>query len=131
MMVADTSAIIAILLDEPESRVFDEAMQQDGEVLVSAATVVELLIVAGGRGQSIYEGAVRFLGRPYVRIVSVDEVQVWAAARAHQTYGRGRHPAALNFGDTFSYALAATRGLSLLFKGNDFNLTDIPSAASS
>ena len=130
MIAADTSAIIAILQGEPEHQDFNQAMVNDGEVLVSTATAVELLMVATGKGEEVYEAAVRFLDRPSLRLIPLDEPQLWAAANAFRRYGKGRHPAGLNFGDTFSYALASTHQVPLLFKGNDFNLTDIPTASS-
>jgi ribonuclease VapC len=128
MMVADTSAIMAILMDEPEGEPFGNAMVNDGEVFVSTATAVELMLVAMGKGDALYQAAVQFLGRPFVRLISPDEAQMWVAANAFRRYGKGRHPAGLNFGDTFSYALAATRSLPLLFKGEDFPHTDISPA---
>ena len=129
MMAADTSAIIAILNDEPERAVFLNAMLNDGQVLVSTATAVELLTVAMGKSDVVYQSAVEFLARPFIRLVPLDEAQLWAAADACRRYGKGRHPARLNFGDTFSYALASTRGIPLLFKGNDFARTDLTPAA--
>jgi len=128
-MAADTSAIIAILNDEPERAAFLNAMLNDGQVLVSTATAVELLTVAMGRGDVVYQSAVEFLSRPFIRLVPPDEAQLWAAADACRRYGKGRHPARLNFGDTFAYALASTRRVPLLFKGNDFALTDLTPAA--
>ena len=129
MMAADTSAIIAILNDEPERAVFLNAMLNDGQVLVSTATAVELLTVAMGKSDVVYQSAVEFLARPFIRLVPLDEAQLWAAADACRRYGKGRHPARLNFGDTFAYALASTRGIPLLFKGNDFARTDLTPAA--
>ena len=129
MIAADTSAIIAILNDEPERAVFLNAMLNDGQVLVSTATAVELLTVAMGKSDAVYQSAVEFLARPFIRLVPLDEAQLWAAADACRRYGKGRHPARLNFGDTFSYALASTRGIPLLFKGGDFALTDLTPAA--
>ena len=128
-MAADTSAIIAILNNEPESAAFLNAMLNDGQVLVSTATAVELLTVAMGRGDAVYQSAVEFLSRPFIRLVPPDEDQLWAAADACRRYGKGRHPARLNFGDTFAYALASTRRVPLLFKGGDFMLTDLTPAA--
>ena len=129
MMAADTSAIIAILNDEPERAVFLNAMLNDGQVLVSTATAVELLTVAMGKSDVVYQSAVEFLARPFIRLVPLDEAQLWAAADACRRYGKGRHPARLNFGDTFAYALASTRRVPLLFKGNDFALTDLTPTA--
>ena len=77
MMAADTSAIIAILNNEPESTAFLNAMLKDGQVLVSTATAVELLTVAMGRGDAVYQSAVEFLTRPFIRLVPPDEAQLW------------------------------------------------------
>ena len=129
MIAADTSAVMAILLDEDDGPAFHSAMRDDGEVLVSTATAVELLTVAMGRGDAVYQSAVAFLARPFIRLVPLDEAQLWAAVDACRRYGKGRHPARLNYGDTFAYALASTRGVPLLFKGNDFALTDLTPAA--
>ena len=128
MMVADTSALMAILMNEQEHQDFLDVMLNDGEVLVSTATAVELMIVAMGKGDAFYQSAVQFLERPFIRLTPLDETQLWAAVRAYQGFGKGRHPASLNFGDTFSYALATTRQLPLLFKGDDFVQTGIRSA---
>lgn len=127
MMAADTSALMAILLNEPEGPEFHRQMRSDGEVLVSTASAVELLIVATGKGDDMYRSAVALLEQPFIRLVPVDEEQLWAAAEAHRVFGKGRHPAGLNYGDTFAYALAAVQGLSLLYKGEDFGRTGIAS----
>ena len=129
MMVADTSAIIAILMDEDDGMSLHLAMQNNGNALVSTATAVELMIVAMGKGDSIYQAAVRFLESPFIRLIPLSETQMRTAANAYRRYGKGRgHPAGLNFGDTFAYALASERGFPLLFKGADFTLTDISAA---
>ena len=129
MMVADTSALMAVVNRELESQAFADAMIDDGEVLVSTATAVEFVIVAMNRGDEIHRCAVDLLGRPFVQLVPLDDAQLWVAVDAHRRFGRGRHPASLNFGDTFVYALASVRRLPLLFKGDDFAQTDIISAA--
>ena len=131
MIVADTSAIMAILMDEPERQSFSEAMINDDNVLVSTATVVELLMVTMGKGDNLYQAAIQFIARPFVRLIPPDEEQMWVAVDAFRRYGRGRNPASLNFGDTFSYALASVRQLPLLFKGADFTLTDVLSPLTS
>ncbi len=128
MMVADTSAIMAVITNESEGPTFLDAMVNDGEVLVSTASAVELMIVTMGRGGDVYQSATQFLRRPFVRLIPLDEAQVWAATDAFERYGKGRgHPAGLNLGDTFAYALATVRRLPLLFKGDDFTQTDIAS----
>ena len=87
-----------------------------------------VLIVAFGRGNAVYQNATNLLEQPFITPVPPEDAELWVAASAHQTYGRGRHPAGLNFGDTFAYALASTRSLPLLFKGEDFARTDIAAA---
>ena len=126
MMAADTSAIMAVLMDEDEGPAFYAAMWNDGEVLVSTVTAVELMIVAMGKEEGIYRAAVQFLERSFIRLVPLDVEQLWLAAAAHRRYGKGRHRAGLNFGDTFAYALAASRGLPLLYKGDDFARGSVP-----
>ena len=128
MIAADTSAIIAILTGESERQTFSDIMAENREVLVSIATAVEVLIVAAGKGDNIYQCAAEFLNESFITLVGLDQEQMWAAGEAHRLYGKGRHPAGLNFGDTFAYALATVRNLPLLFKGNDFAQTDITPA---
>ena len=127
-MVADTSALIAILTGEPERPLFADLVQRDSPVLVSTATAVELLIVALGKGETIYQDAIAMLNDPSIELVPLDDDQMRVAGEGNRRYGKGRHPAALNFGDTFAYALASVRNLPLLFKGNDFAQTDITPA---
>ena len=124
-MVADTSALIAILMRESDARTYSDAIQRNRPVLVSIATAVEFLIVALGKGTEAYQGAIAMLNGDDIQLVPLDEPQLWIAGEANRRYGKGRHPAALNFGDTFAYALASVRGLPLLFKGNDFARTDV------
>ena len=125
MMIADTSALMAVLMDESEGASLHNAMVRDGTVLVSTGTAVELMIVALGKDDAVYQSAVQLLGKSFIRLTPLDEAQMRAAVKAYQRFGKGRHPASLNFGDTFAYALATTRQLPLLFKGDDFVQTDI------
>lgn len=125
-MVIDTSAIVAIALNEPDAADLEERIADDPVRLISAATVLEATIVletrlgdAGGREFDLW------LLKIGAEIVPVDAEQIDAARRAWRRYGRGRHAAALNFGDCFPYALALSRGEALLFKGEDFARTDI------
>jgi ribonuclease VapC len=125
-MVIDTSVIAAIALNEPEAAEFEQRIADDPVRLISAATVLEATIVletrlgdAGGREFDLW------LHKVGAEIVAVDAEQADAARRAWRRYGKGRHPAALNFGDCFSYALALIRGEPLLFKGDDFARTGI------
>ena len=129
-MVIDTSALLAILQDEPARRRFNERIESDPRRLLSAATLLETGIVLECRGG---EAAGReldlLLHRARIEVVPVDSDQVEIARAAFRLYGKGRHPAALNFGDCFSYALAMATGEPLLFKGEDFARTDVAPAS--
>jgi ribonuclease VapC len=125
-MVIDTSAIVAIALNEPDSAELELRIADDPIRLISAATVLETTIVletrlgdAGGREFDLW------LLKVGAEVVPVDAEQIDAARRAWRRYGKGRHAAGLNYGDCFSYALALTRGEPLMFKGEDFAKTDI------
>ena len=125
-MVIDTSAIMAILLGEPAAGQLVEALEADRTRLVSAATVVETSLVVLGRfgemGDPQIDRLLRGIG---AEVVPVGLEQVAIARDAALRFGRGRHPAALNFGDCFSYALAMESGEPLLFVGEDFAKTDV------
>jgi ribonuclease VapC len=128
-MVLDTSAIVTILLDEPERAAFDRRIEHDPTRLVSAASRIEATFVIEGRkGEAGRERLERFFRLTAAEIVPVTLDQVEIACAAFRRYGRGRHPAGLNFGDVFAYALAEATGEPLLFKGDDFAQTDIASA---
>lgn len=125
-MVLDTSAIIAILRSEPSADQLLTAIDADHTRLVSAATVVESTLVMLGRYGDAGDAPLdRMLQSVGAEIVSVDSEQVLLARDAALRFGRGRHAAALNFGDCFSYALAVTRAEPLLFVGDDFAKTDV------
>lgn len=129
-MVIDTSVVVAILQDEPERRGFHEAIESAEVRLMSVATFVEACLVIESRfGAGGLADLDRWLEKAGVVLVEVDKEQAYAARRAFSRFGRGRHPASLNFGDCFSYALARTRGEALLFKGDDFAQTDVQSLA--
>ena len=132
-MVLDSSAILAILailLDEPERPSFTRLIEQDATRLVSAATLVEVSIVIESRkgeaGRRLLE---RFLELTGSEVVPFTADQAELASDAFRRWGKGRHPAGLNFGDVFAYALAESTGEPLLFQGNDFARTNIASAA--
>jgi len=128
-MVIDTSALLAILLDEAERRPFNEAIEAAASRLLSVASFVEVSIVIEERlGAEGLRDLDLFLERAAIEIVEVDGEQGRAARRAFARFGKGRHPAGLNYGDCFSYALAATRGEPLLCKGGGFDRTDVTSA---
>lgn len=125
-MVIDTSALIAVLLGEPDAGRVVQAIEAGSPRLLSAANLLEASIViesrkgeAGGRELDL------LLYRGEIEVVAVEQDQAEAARAAWRRFGKGRHPAALNYGDCFAYALAKTRHLPLLFRGNDFSQTDI------
>ena len=125
-MVIDTSALLAVLQDEPERRVFNEAIEAAESRRISAANFVESSIVIEARyGAEGVRELDQFLETAAVEIAAVDGEQGRAARRAFQRFGRGRHAAGLNFGDCFAYALATVLGEPLLFKGTDFSRTDV------
>ena len=125
-MVIDTSAILAILQNEPEQDAFIEAIESADIRLVSAASFIEASIVILTRyGMDGTLDLDLFLAKAGIEISSVDSDQANIARRAFRDFGRGRHPAEPNLGDCFSYALAKFLDLPLLFKGNDFSKTDI------
>lgn len=126
MIVIDTSAIIAILAREADADFFLGVISDNTGCVISAATLVELSIVGRrfrrAAGLATYDD---FLIRYEIAIHSFDEAQARIAADAYRRFGRGNHPASLNLGDCFSYALAKSLGSPLLFKGEDFALTDV------
>jgi len=125
-MVIDTSAILALMFGEPEAPQFRELVETDPVRLISAATLVEAAIVvearvgdAGGRELDL------LVALAECEIVPFDREQASAARVAYRRFGKGRHPAGLNLGDCFSYALSAVAGEPLLCKGDDFRRTDL------
>ena len=125
-MILDTSALFAILADEPERRSFNEAIEAAESRRMSVATFVETSIVLEARyGAAGARELDLFLERAAIELVPVDLEQARLARRAWSRFGKGRHPAALNFGDCFAYALAAALGEPLLFQGDDFAQTDV------
>ena len=126
IIVADTSAFMAILKNEPDADDFRSTLLEADKVLISAATAVEMHIVITARlGEPGILRLNRLLSHPLFEIVDLDQAQMIIANLAYERFGKGRHPAKLNYGDLFSYALAKHRNLPLLFKGNDFSKTDI------
>jgi len=130
VIVVDTSAISAIAFDEPERREFVELISAAGTAFISEATGIEARIVIHARRGSA--GIVlldSLIGRAPFEIAPTNELEARIAYEAFIIYGKGNgHPAQLNFGDLFSYAVAKARGLPLLFKGSDFSQTDIVDA---
>ena len=129
-MVIDTSALVAILQREPESRRFIEAIEAADARLLSVATFVETSIVIDARyGAEGLRDLDHFISRAGIEMVAVDAEQGATAREAFGRFGKGRHRAGLNFGDCFSYALAISTGEPLLFRGDDFGHTDVATAA--
>jgi ribonuclease VapC len=125
-MVIDASAIVAIAFNEPEAAAFESRIADDPVRLISAATVLEAAMILETRlGEAGGSELDLWLHKAGVDIVAVDAEQADLARRAWRRFGKGRHPAGLNYGDCFSYALAATTQEPLLFKGHDFSRTDI------
>ncbi|MEQ9690538.1 MAG: type II toxin-antitoxin system VapC family toxin [Bauldia litoralis] len=128
-MIVDTSAIVAILRHEDEARQFAQALLDAEHPRISAATLVELINVLDRRiGAEGVAASEKLLADAHVEIVPFTRDQAHWARHARLTYGIGHHPARLNFGDCFVYALAKQTGEPLLFKGDDFVHTDLPSA---
>jgi ribonuclease VapC len=129
-MVIDTSAVVAILADEPERARFVQMIAADEVRLLSAVSRVECTCVVEGRKRAAGRAALDlFLREAAIEIAPVTADQAEIACEAFRRFGRGRHPASLNIGDTFAYALAKATGEPLLFKGGDFVRTDIARAA--
>lgn len=125
-MVIDTSALLAILQNEPERRSFNLEIQAAERRLISAAIYVECSMILESRcGAEGVRDLDHFIARAQLTIVPVDAEQARIARDAFRKYGKGRHRAGLNFGDCFSYALSRAIDEPLLFKGNDFPHTDI------
>jgi len=125
-MVLDTSAVLAVLQNEPERRQFNEAIEGAESRSISTASIVECSIIVKTRfGPDGVRDLDLFMAKAQITPVSVDEEQAALARVGFRKFGKGRHPAGLNFGDCFSYALAQARGEQLLFKGSDFGKTDV------
>jgi ribonuclease VapC len=125
-MVVDTSALVAILQDEPERRKFNEAIEAAEARSISTASFLETSIILESRfGADGVRDLDLFIAKAQISLISVDEEQAHVARDGFRKYGKGRHPAGLNYGDCFSYALARSRDEPLLFKGQDFLKTDV------
>jgi ribonuclease VapC len=131
-MVIDTSALLAILQDEPDRRAFTEAIEAAESRSLSVASFVETSLVIEARfGAEGIRHLDRLIERAGVTLVPVDLEQGKLARQAFTRFGKGRHAAGLNFGDCFSYALAQFLGEPLLCEGQDFAQTDLPRYPSS
>jgi ribonuclease VapC len=130
MVVVDTSAVSAVVFGEPDAEILLSVMLANaGDLQMSAGTAVEVGIVVEARqGAEATKDLGILMDRLGIATVPVDRVQAEAAVAAWRRFGKGRHPANLNLGDCFSYALAKLTAAPLLFKGRDFGQTDITSA---
>jgi ribonuclease VapC len=125
-MILDTSAMLAILQDEPERARFAEAIEAAGSCSMSVVSFVECSIVlATRRGPEGVRDLDLLVAKASIGLVPVDADQAHYARKAHREFGKGNQAAGLNFGDCFSYALAKVSGEPLLFKGSDFVRTDV------
>jgi ribonuclease VapC len=129
-MVIDTSAVVAILRLENEADAFLRAIASTDACTMSAVSALEAAMVLAGvnGGPAVWQPLDDLLAKAAVDIAPFDSLQASIARSAFMRFGKGKHPAALNFGDCASYALAMTRKAPLLFKGNDFSKTDVVAA---
>jgi ribonuclease VapC len=128
-VILDTSALVAVFFDEPEALDFLQKMDEAEVCSISAASFVELSIVIESQlGPEGSRQCEMFLRRARIVIEPVSVEQAYLARQAFVDFGKGRHPAGLNFGDCFAYALAKVSGEPLLFKGADFRKTDVHAA---
>lgn len=128
-MILDTSALLAVLLNEPEAARFASAIQSASVVRISAASYVEAAIFVDRNGDEVRRAMLdTFLAEFSIHIAPVTAEQAFLARQAFVLFGKGRHKARLNFGDCFSYALARVYREPLLFKGDDFGYTDLDAA---
>ena len=128
-MIVDSSALLAVILNEPDEARLLEAMLDAPTLRMSAGNWLETAIIVDSHGnprvQSRFE---KLKDELRITIAPVTEAVAYQGRRAHQEFGRGHHPARLNYGDCFAYAEAAVSREPLLFKGNDFAQTDIEPA---
>ena len=128
-MIVDTSALIAILAEEPDSEVYIQAISRAPGCRISAGNFLELSIVIDGQfGAEVLRQCDALFRRVAMVIEPFTVEQAHVARQAFHDFGKGRHAAGLNFGDCFAYALAKATGEPLLFKGDDFRRTDVISA---
>lgn len=126
MIVVDTSALLAVVLDEPMAAVCGEALEAHTAVIVSAGSLAEAMIVANARG--VAHVLAKLMQRLDLEVVPVTLVTAQRMGDAYARWGKGFNPAGLNFGDCFAYVTAIEHGCPLLYVGNDFARTDVASA---
>jgi ribonuclease VapC len=125
MIAVDTSALMAVVLNESHADACIAALEAEGDLLISAGTVAEALIVAARR--NVGEEMALLIEKLGFEIVSLTSVSAKRVADAYEKWGKGVHPAALNFGDCFAYEVAKEHACQLLYVGDDFSKTDIKS----
>jgi ribonuclease VapC len=123
VIAVDTSALMAIVLKEPEAEACKAALAMEDEILMSAGTFAELLVVAAGR--KVTERMAEFLEEFDLNIIAVTPAAARRIGEAYRRWGKGFHPAALNFGDCFAYEVAKEHACRLLYVGDDFAKTDV------
>jgi ribonuclease VapC len=129
-MIIDTSALVAVLDQEPEAERIVRILASSSERMLSAANLVEVgIVMQARRGDDGARDLDLLLAKLRIDIIAVTATQADIARKAFRRYGRGRHAANLNFGDCFAFALAKDKSLPLLFKGDDFRRTDVMVAA--
>ena len=126
MIAVDTSALMAIMLNEPEADACAAVLEAEEHLLISAGTVAEALIV--GARRNVGEEVAQLIDGLGFEIVSLTPASARRVAQAYEQWGKGIHPAALNFGDCFAYEVAKEHGCRLLYVGEDFKQTDLESA---
>lgn len=124
--VVDTSAIVAVCFEEPGSEIYLKHLAACNNAYLSAPSRLELGMVS--RQRNVSYRAIQVLDAYAIQVIAFDETMALAAIDAFERFGKGRHKASLNFGDCCSYALARVRSIPLLYKGDDFALTDVASA---
>ncbi|MBL8582245.1 MAG: type II toxin-antitoxin system VapC family toxin [Rhizobiaceae bacterium] len=128
-MIVDASALLAILLDEPERMEFREKIAYSQKPEISPVNYLEVCLrVDRGTSPELADAVDPLMSRLGVGIAAIGPEQAMLARHAYRTFGKGSHPARLNLGDCFAYALAKARGEPLLFKGEDFRHTDVEPA---
>lgn len=129
MIVVDSSAILAIYLDEEDGLALARALALADTAVMAAPTKLEILMVTGGRDGVAGQAEARLLLEKFdIEMVEWSDALTDTAAEAFMRFGKGKHPASLNFGDCMAYALAKSLDAGLLYKGGDFSLTDVRSA---
>jgi ribonuclease VapC len=126
MIAVDTSALMAIVLNEPDADACAAVLEAEDRVLISAGTVAEALVVA--RRRNVGEEVEQLIDGLGFEIVSLTPASARRIAGAYEKWGKGIHPAALNFGDCFAYEVAKEHGCRLLYVGGDFGRTDLEGA---